>query len=201
MAALGELLFYRRDQVGLDDVLRHQVELLRGKVDALPDELFSAKSDEGIAQHLAKENAVEPLSVDFAAAKPNVQETQVEVQDQFGFNRGPVRVSGLLATKSIPFKGDAALWHLRTNPYTMNPPRGDVRGNMLVIGIAVPAQQADEAARYIERTIGQIPEYLERQAAQIAQHNASLAAASMQSIRARRQRLGSASDLIKKLGG
>jgi hypothetical protein len=31
MAALGELLFYRRDQVGLDDVLRHQVELLRGE--------------------------------------------------------------------------------------------------------------------------------------------------------------------------
>jgi hypothetical protein len=134
-------------------------------------------------------------------AKPNVQETQVEVQYQFGFNRGPVRVSGLLATKSVPFKGDAALWHLRTNPYTMNPPHGDVRGNMLVIGIAVHAQQADKAARYIERTIGQIPEYVERQAAQIAQHNASLAPASMQSIRARRPRLGSASDLIKKLGG
>lgn len=162
MAALGELLFYRRDQVGLDDVLRHQVELLRGKVDALPDELFSAKSDEEIAQHLAKESAVEPLSVDFAAAKPNVQEAQVEVHDQFGFNRGPIRVPGLLATKSIPFKGDAVLWRLRTNPYTMNPPRGDVRGNMLVIGISVPAQQADEAARYIERTIEQIPEYLTR---------------------------------------
>lgn len=201
MAALGDLLFYRRDQVGLDDVLRQQVELLRGKVDALPDKLFSAKSDEEIAQYLAKEHALEPLSADFAAAEPNVQETQVEVHDQFGFNRGPIRVPGLLATKSIPFKGDPALWRLRTNPFNMNPPHGEVRGNMLIIGIAVPAQQADEAARYIERTIEQIPEYLQRQAAQIAQHNASLAAAAMQWIRARRQRLGSASDLLKKLGG
>ena len=201
MAALGELLFYRRDQVGLDDVLRHQVGLLRGKVDALPDKLFSEKTDEEIAQYLADENAVEPLSVDFSAAKANVQETQVEVHDQFGFNRGPIRVPGLLATKAIPFKGDSELWRLRTNPFNMNPPCGEVRGNTLIIGVAVPAQQADEAARYIERTIAQIPEYLQRQEAQIAQHNASLAAASMQWIRARRQRLGSASQLLKKLGG
>jgi hypothetical protein len=123
MAALGDLLFYRRDQVGLDDVLRRQVELLPGNVDALPDKLFSEKSDQDIAQYLAKEHAVEPLSVDFAAAKPNVQETQVEVHDQFGFNRGPIRAPGLLATKSIPFKGDPALWRLRTNPFNMNPQR------------------------------------------------------------------------------
>jgi hypothetical protein len=201
MGALGDLLFYRRDQVGLDDVLRREIELLRGKVDAIPEKLFSEKSDQEIAEYLAQEHAVEPLSVDFTAAKPTVQETQVEVHDQFGFNRGPIRVPGLVATKSIPFKGDPALWRLRTNPFNMNPPHGEVRGNMLIIGIAVPAQQADEAARYIERTIAQIPEYLQRQEAQIAQHNASLAAASMQWIRARRQRLGSASDLLKKLGG
>jgi hypothetical protein len=201
MAALGELLFYRRDQVGLDDVLRQEVNLLRGKVDALPDKFFSGKSDDEIAAYIAKENEVQPLSVDFSAGKANVQETQVEVHDQFGFNRGPIRVRGLLATKSIPFKGDASLWHLRTNPFTMNPPRGEVRGNALVIGMAVPAQQANEAARYIEQTIAQIPEWLQRQEAQIAQHNASLAAQAMQWIRARRQRLGSASDLLKKLGG
>jgi hypothetical protein len=201
MAAFGDLLFYRRDQVGLDDVLRHQVNLLHGKVDALPDRFFSAKSDDEIAAYMAKENEVQPLIVDFAAAKPSVEETQIEMHDQFGFNRGPIRVPGLLATKSIPFKGDPSLWHLRTNPFTMNPPRGQVRGSTLVIGMAVPAQQANEAARYIEQMISQIPEWLHRQEAQIAQHNASLAAQAMQWIRARRQRLGSASDLLKKLGG
>jgi hypothetical protein len=201
MAALGNLLFWRRDQVGLDDFLRHQVDLLRGKVDALPDKFFSEKSDDEIAADLAKEHAIQPLIVDFGAAKPGVQETQVEVQDQFGFNRGPIRVPGLLATKSIPFRGDPGLWQLRTNPFTMNPPRGEVRGNTLVIGISVPTQRADEGARYIEQTITQIPEYLQRQEAQIAQYNGSLAQHAMQWISARRQRLGSASDLLKKLGG
>jgi hypothetical protein len=201
MAALGDLLFYRRDQVGLDDVLRQQVELLRGKVDDLSEKYFSQKSDDEIADHLAREHAMQPLMVDFSAAKASVRETQVEMHDQFGFGRGPIHVPGLLATKSVPFKGDPDLWRLRTNPFNMNPPRGEVRGNTLVIGISVPAQQADEAARYIDQTIAQIPEYLQRQEAQIAQHNASLGAQAMQWIRARRQRLGSASDLLKKLGG
>jgi hypothetical protein len=201
MAALGDLLFYRQDQIGLDDFLRHQVDLLRGKVDALPDKLLSEESDDEIAARLAKDHAIQPLFVDFGAATPSVQETRVEVHDQFGFNRGPIRVAGLLATKSIPFNGDPGLWHLRTNPFNMNPPRGEVRGNTLVIGISVPTHQADEGARYIDQTIAQIPEYLQRQEAQIAQYNASLAPHAMLWIRARRQRLGSASDLLKKLGG
>jgi hypothetical protein len=201
MAATGDLLFYRRDQVGLDDALRHQVELLRGKVDGLPEKFFSEQSDDEIAAHIAKEHAIQPLVVDFDAATPSVQETQVEVHDQFRFDRGTVRVAGLLATKLIPFKGDPELWRLRTNPYSMNPPRGEIRGDKLVVGISVPAQQADEAARYIDQTIAQIPEYLQRQETQIATHNASLATHAMQWIKLRRQRLGSASDLLKKLGG
>ncbi len=201
MSALGNLLFWRRDQVGLDDFLRYQVDLLREQVDALPDKRFSVKSDDEIAAELAADHAIQPLIVDFGAAKAGVQETQIEVQDQFGFNRGPIRVPGLMATKSIPFSGDPGLWHLRTNPFTMNPPRGEIRGNMLVIGISVPTQQADEGARYIEQTIAQLPEYLQRQEAQIAQHNRSFAQHAMQWIKARRQRLGSASDLLKKLGG
>lgn len=59
MAALGDLLFYRRDQVGLDDVLRQQIGLLRSYVDALSDKVFSEKSDDEIAAHLAKEHAVQ----------------------------------------------------------------------------------------------------------------------------------------------
>ncbi|MGX7006170.1 hypothetical protein [Caballeronia sp. KNU42] len=200
MGVLGDILFYRRDQVDLDDTLRHRVEQLRAKVDGLPEKLFSEKSDEEIATNIAQEEAVKPLAVDFAAGTPSVREMQVEVQDQFGFERGPVHVSGLEVTKSVPFKGDPELWRLRTNPWGMNPPRGEVRGDKLVIGISVRAQQTEEAARYIEETIAQIPEYLQRQEAQITQHNASLAQHAMQWISMRRQRLSAASDLLKKLG-
>ncbi len=81
----------------------------------------------------------------------------------------------------------------------MNPPRGDIRENNLVIGIEVRANEADQAARYIDETIAKIPEYLQRQEEQIAKHNASLAMNAMRWITLRRQRLGTASDLLKKL--
>lgn len=83
----------------------------------------------------------------------------------------------------------------------MNPPRGEVSGDKLIIGIEVAAQKADEAARYIEDTIAEIPEYLQRQEAQLAPYNAGLAGHAMQWIKMRRARLGSANDLLKKLGG
>jgi hypothetical protein len=201
MAVVGDLLFYRRDQVALDDVLRHQIEQLREKVDALPDALFSETSDEEICAQIARQEAIEPLALDFGAAKPSVREMQIEVQDRYGFQSGPIRVAGLEATKSIPFKGDPELWRLRTNPWDMNPPHGEVRGNTLVIGITVPAQQAEEAAKYIDETIAKLPVYLGRQGAQISQHNAAIAAHASQWVKLRRQRLSAASDLLKKLGG
>jgi hypothetical protein len=201
MAVLGDLLFYRRDMVGLGDVLRHQIDQLRGKVDALPDKLFREKSDTEIAAHIASEQAIAPLVADFAAATASVRETEVEVHDQFGFNRGPIRVAGLEATKSIPFTGDPELWRLHPNSWGSNPPRGDVRRDKLVIGMSVPAQQADQAAQYIEQTVAQLPDIIARQKVLIDQHNASIAVQAMPWIQARRQRLGTASDLLKKLSG
>jgi hypothetical protein len=201
MTVLGDLLFYRRDQVDLDHVLRHQVELLRQKVDVLPDTFFVQKTDEEIAAHIATEATVEPLQVDFANAIAAVREVQVERRDDFGFDRGSVRVPGLQATKTIRFKGDKALWHLRTNPFNMNPPHGDVRADTVVVGISVPAHAADEAARYIDETLAKIPEYLQRQKAQIDAHNSGLAGHAMQWVKVRRGRLSQASDLLKKLGG
>lgn len=201
MAVLGDLLFYRSDMVGLGDVLRHQVDQLRTKVDALPDKVFAEKSDDEIARQVALENAIAPLVADFAAAAAKVQETEVEVHDRFGFERGPIRVAGLEATKTIPFTGDPDLWRLHPNSWSSSPPRGEVQRGKLVIGITVPAQQAEEAAQYIDRTIAELPDYIARQKVLIDEHNASLAARAMPWIQQRRQRLGAASDLLKKLGG
>lgn len=199
MAVLGELLFQRRDQVDLDTALRLQAQNLRGKVDALPDRAFQERTDQEIAQELAASEAIEPLTLDLTKAKADVSETPVEVHDPFGFNRGPARVAGLRATKSIPFRGDPELWKLRTNPSNFNPPRGEVQGRHLFIGIEVPAQQSDEAKRYIDQTIGALTEWLDQSRAQVEAHNARIAATAMPFIQQRRARLGRASDLLKKL--
>lgn len=202
MAVLGDLLFYRSDMAGLGDVLRHKVEELRAAVDALPDTAFAQKSDAELAAHVAREQTLAPLVVDFASAKAAVVETDVEIRDQFGFRGGgSISVPGLQATKTIPFTGDPDLWQFHAGSFSMDPPRGEVRPNVLVIGMSVPAQQADHAAQYIEQTIAQLPATIAQQKVLIDEHNASLAGKAMTWILARRQRQDVASDLLRKLGG
>jgi hypothetical protein len=197
MAVIGELLFYRRDGGDLDDVIRHNQNRMREVVDQIPERLFSERTDEEIADRIAQSERIEPLEVNFAGAVPKVEETQVEFRSDFGFDHGPAR---LRATKTIPFKGDPALWHLKTNPYNMNPPRGEVRGQNLIVGMAVPTQQADQAAQYIDGVLKSLPEYIERQRAQLKPYN-EVRANALQWMQQRRARLNQASDLLKKLGG
>jgi hypothetical protein len=202
MAVVGDILFYRRNGVDLDAVIRAKTNGLRNAVDALPERAFSQQTDEQIAESVAKSERIEPLELDFSAAVPKVEETQLELRDDdYGFRQGPIRVPALKATKTIPFKGEPDLWHLRTNPYNVNPPHGEVRGHNLTVDMTVRAEQADQAAKYIEGALKSLPEYLERQHAQLKPYNEGLAANALQWVKQRRSRLGQASDLFKKLGG
>lgn len=199
MSAIGELFFYRGDGIDLDTILRANADRVRAQVDQVPEREFSNKTDDEIAAQVAAQLTVTPLEVDFAAAKPEVREGQVEVRDQF--DGKTVRVPGFHVTKSVPFKGDKDLWFLKTNPWGMNPPRGRVQGNKIIVGISVTADQTDYAAGYIAETLAAIPEYLERQATQINAYNSNLHATALSWAKARRDRLSKGSDLLKKLGG
>lgn len=186
----------------LNAVIRAKTNGLRNVVDALPDGAFSQQTDEQIAESIAKSERIEPLELDFDAAVPKVEETQLELRgDDYGFRQGPVRVPALKATKTIPFKGEPDLWHLRTNPFNINPPHGEVRGHNLIVGMTVRAEQGDQAAQYIEGALKSLPEDLERRRAQLKPYNEGLAAYALQWVKQRRARLGQAADLLKKLGG
>ena len=198
MAVIGELLFFQRGGPDLDDVLRHHAsEGLRKEAEQLPSSAFG-QTDEEIAKQIATKMALSPLQVDFDAAKPSVEETTVDVSHEFhyGFPRGG-RVPGLEVSKTIPFTGDRELWKLKTNPFNLNPPRGEVRHGAVRIGLTVPTDRAETATTYLDDTIKNINECLQRQEAQIAQHNAGLEQAALQFIRARRSRVGVAADLLK----
>jgi hypothetical protein len=199
MAVLGELLFFRRDQVDLDTVLRHQSDAgVREAVDQLPDSAFAQHTDEEITEQVAITVRIAPLALAFESAKADVEEATVEANNIFGER---ARLKGLRATKAIPFTGDANLWHLRTNPFDHNPPRGEVRGKTVVVGMEVPEQQGDQAVAYIEEALTKIKEWLKRQEAQLAAFNDGLPARVLPYVAQRRARLDKATDLRRKLQG
>jgi hypothetical protein len=201
MAVIGDLLFYKRN---LDAALRHLVdEGLGQEVDRIQDGDFAKHTDEELVSRVVAKTSVTPLDVAFDKATSEVKEATVDVTGRFeyavGFVDGPGRVPGYRATKTIPFKGDRDLWHMKTNPWGMSPPRGKIDARALVIGIEVPEPEVDQIEGYIAGTVAKLREYLERQEAQIRQHNNSLPALALPLVRQRRARLGKAADLRKKL--
>jgi len=196
---LGDLLFVRRDRVDLDTVLRHRGDvLIRELVDRIPASAFASQTDEQVAQEVYNEASMKPLDVAFDKAKAAVEEVLLDVTTVFGER---ARVRGLRATKTIPFIGSPDLWQLQTNPFDLNPPHGSVRGQTVIVGIDVREQESEQAKHYINDTITKMKTYLERQTAQIAAYNQALPTKIAPVIQQRRARMGSASDLLKKLQG
>ncbi len=197
MPVLGELLFYRRDGVALDDALRHRNEqVAREAVDGLSDKDFVTKTDDALAQSVANNLKIEPLNVAFDQGHAEVKEISLDVRDVFGDR---ARVKGLRATKTFQFTGDRYLWELRPNPYDMNPLHGDVSGQKLVLGMDVREHDADQAVTYIKDVVSRIQKYLQTQETQITAFNSGLLARVLPLIQARRARLGKAVDLLKNL--
>jgi hypothetical protein len=198
MAVLGGLLFVRGMQgPSLDDALRHHGStFVHQLVDKLGPAEIASMADDALLEKVVAEVAIEPLALDLAAAKPSATEVQLEHVNAW---RERVRVSGLRIAKAIPFSGDPQLWQLAPSTFDLNPPRGTIRGNAVVIGMEVPTEQNQQAVDYINETVSKIQTYIERQRPQIDTFNASLVAKVQSVLQARRQRLGAAADVLKKL--
>jgi hypothetical protein len=196
MAVIGELLFYNSNGLDLDSVLRYRASQgLSQAADAIPEADFAKHKDEELATRVAEQASMQPLTVDFDKAEPQVAPATVTVRD---FGR-MITVKGYRVTKTIPFSGDSQLWALRTNPANFSPPHGEVRHGHLVIGIELPEGQAERAADELDRTVASIREYLGWQAAQIQQHNAALHGQALPLVQQRRAYLNKGAALLDGL--
>jgi hypothetical protein len=197
MANFHNPLFIRQDRVTLGMWIQYRADAgVRSLVEALPEAAFAKMSDEQIIEQIADEASLAPLEVDFDHAKANVQETTVEINNIFGRRAG---VKGLRATKTIPFKGSPDLWHLLPSRHGTSHPEGYVSGRTVVVGVDVPANEADTAPTRIAGQIEGIKRNLAQQAADLAEFNNGLAARIAPLVQRRRARLEAAAKLQKSL--
>jgi hypothetical protein len=199
MSIIGDMLFYRRDGASISDYARHFQQQLRPAVDKVAQGVFDRKTDDEIVEIVAAEMRLQPLEVDFDNVEKDVQETTMEVHDQFGFGDGPIEVPALRATKSIPFKGDAGLWTVGTGTWSSSMPQGEVVGNRLVVGLVVRTDRQADAKPHLDRTIQDIQQYLAQQRVQIDAYNDSLPGQIRPLVEERRKRRGAASALLDEL--
>lgn len=199
MSVIGDLLFYSGRGPALSDILRHNLEKdVPAKVDRIPASDFKLRSDEELTATIVENAKAEPLTLRLDEAEGDVTEKSLAVQDVFGKT---VAIAGLRVTKVVPFDGEAQFFKLQPNTWDMNPPRGEVRGRKLIVGMEVREAESESAIQHIEQTIARIQEHIGRQQGQIEEHNAQLPGIVGAAIQRRRASVGKASDLAARLRG
>lgn len=199
MAVIGELLFYSGRSPGLSDVLRHNLENeVPAKVDRISVSEFDRRTDEELTAMIVEQAKAEPLKLRLEEADAEVTEKAVTAQDVFG---GTANIPGLRVTKIVPFDGDADLFKMAPNTFDLNPPRGEVWGHKLVVGMEIPESESESALQYVEQTLTRVEEHIRRQQDQLDEHNSQLPGAALAAIQRRRASLGKASDLAARLRG
>ena len=117
------------------------------------------------------------------------------------FDRGsPTYVTGTRITFFVPFSGDPELFKCRPSTFSLNPPRGVVRGNELVFVYDRTTQDVSNIGSDFDRERQSVQQNLSRIADQVEQFNSTIRSKVSQQIGARREKLLQDRGIIEGLG-
>lgn len=184
----------------LDATLRAHQGSIAAKIDAIPRDQFMNAQPEEIIDHILSAMTVEPLVIYEDRAEMDQRETKIDVsgwrdRNPFG-DRGPIHVSGVAVSVSIPFTGDSSLWKLRPNQWQSVFPHAKVVGSRgentghVQVDMAQPTDEAPERFKArLDEELKTIRFYLQSQKQQIEGFNAGLRAQVLAAVIARRDRI------------
>jgi hypothetical protein len=101
----------------------------------------------------------------------------------------PTYIDGYRVTVRIPFTGDPEIFELQPSTYTLNPPRGAVRGNELTQTVEYPHDRPADIAGAARGLANSVATYLRSAHGDIATINAGLEAQARGAIETRRKRI------------
>jgi hypothetical protein len=177
-------------------VLAQQAERILDEVKRAPeDHLLHVDVDAWVAA-FAERYRVEPpeLSPEVEWYQDEPQPIQVDVSHEH-FTRAifdpstPTYIDGYRVVLRIPFSGDASVFSLQPSTYTLNPPRGTVRGQELTQAVEYPHDRPADIAAAARGLANSVGTYLRSAQGDIESFNQGLGAQARSAIETRRQRV------------
>lgn len=183
---------------------RHQRSELRKEVEAMDGDRLLNTSVDDLARYFEKKYQIdvprllnEEIVVDQREAKIDMRRDPM----RFIHDRSrPFYLTGTEIKVEIPFEGEAEAFQIKPNPYTLNPPRAEIRGNTLVIQISGLDLKPENVKQEIDRSISLIESYLENLRQNVVGLNNQLFEEAKTAIEQRRQKLLANSNLVGALG-
>lgn len=167
------------------------------------DRLLNTSTDDLVAYFSEKFSiGVPTLNLDGIVA--DQQETEIDVRHDHGrliFDRSkPCYVAGTAIEVEIPFSGDREVFFVQPTTHTLNPPRGEIRQNKLVLRIQGTNLEPERVKQVIESTIAEIETHLERLRQSATEFNRSLPDMARSRIEERKKKLLADRNLVSGLG-
>ena len=101
---------------------------------------------------------------------------------------------------SVPFTGEAEGFTIQPTTYSLNPPRGDVRGGTLILSIIGIDLEASKVRQEIDNELDRIGSYLTSLRGNAERLNSELDSIARQCIEQRREKLLADQNLVASLG-
>lgn len=202
-----DLLFCDGD---LDDALRQHRMKIQENVDSIPQNQILSTPHDTLVQHIVSEMHIEPLTLYEDRMVMDQQETKVDVSgdwDRVTYRKnGPIHVSGIAITISIPYTGDKGLWKMRPNSWRSTFPRASVTavghdgvGYVKLTASLASDREAERLKKLVDSTLDDLRFYLENQRRQVEKENQALEGQVRAAIQTRRTRLERHEGIIQAL--
>lgn len=186
-----ELLF---NKYQIFAVLQGQTEAVKKRVQSIPPNTLLNASEHDLVQALVEEFRLNvPVINDEDIYIAHSGEAQVDV------SRDPMRIihdrsrpfymPGNKTVIAVPFQGDAELFNVQPQTYTLNPPRAEIGKGELLLTYVRTDQNAEAIKQDYQRTVNSIRDYLRSLSESAAQFNSQLEGLATSQLKARKDRL------------
>ncbi len=191
-------------EVSWHDVERHQMDQMRAFVVAMQgDALLNTSSEDLVLDLINRFEVVVPtLQVDEISV--DQKEKQIDVSRdtrRMIFDRTkPFHITGTEVEVEVPFFGDKEVFKIQPTSYTLNPPRGEIKPNAIVLTIIGTDLQADAVRAEINRSVQEIEGNLATLRGNVSSLNTHLPEAARTAIAGRKSKLLADRNLVGGLG-
>ena len=188
----------------LRDVLVGQERAMANEIGSLSEERVLNTSPEQLCDYFVEKYRVEPLAIQRSGIQTDYGDAKIDVSQRFEyavFDRDvPAYVPGTRISFFVPFSGDSELFRCRPSTFSLNPPRGVVRGNELVFVYDRTTQDVANVGTEFKQELKSVQQHLDRIAEQVEQFNTTVLSNASQGIGARREKLLQDRGIIEGLG-
>ncbi|MBU9477990.1 hypothetical protein [Burkholderia multivorans] len=196
-----DLLFCKVDWFSVE---QHQRNAVDQEVDAYhPDKLLNT-SEDALVDYFLEKYRMDVPQIQRDAISVDQRETRIDVSEdplRYVSDRSrPFHVSGTLVEVEIPFAGDEQFFRVQPSTFTLNPPRGEVRGSSLFIHVQGTTLQPAQVKQHIDSTVAEIETNLQHLRSAAEQFNRSIASHAQGRIAFRKQKLLQDRNLVASLG-